>query len=634
MRRLKRFMLLFCLVLSVPTAFLLLHTHRSLEQEEKSELRYFANSLFDRMEEELALLIQKEEARAVDDYTYKSLGNVNDQVVKGQGGVFSGLSDQTFILGYFQNNPDGGFQTPLVADLFQVPPQKADLVLELQEVNRTFNRRRTEETEGKAFRPQPMKTTASKEEAVNIADKYFAFNEQRSQKSYLGSKAKRMEQVPVAQALNVAPREKADASSAPAASMEMEADSIGRLGAGWKDAGKKAAAPAPMKKESPADPVSTDKKTFQVEVDPMQSVFIDADHILIFRRIVIHNQIFRQGFVLLVQPFLRHLLDAHFASQPMARFTNLQLKLLGNEAGNLAVQAGAAASHPGFSIHRTFPRPFSFVQATLACDRIPPSAGRRTWNIMVTATALIFSIGLFSIYRSARAVMELAERRATFVSSVTHELKTPLTNIRMYIEMLEQGIAQSPEREREYLRILLSESGRLTRLINNVLEFSKLEKKHRKADLHKGNLDDVIAEIQELMQEKLRQEGFTLTIDKAEIAPFPYDREMMVQILINLMENSLKFSKNATNRQITLAVLPQGDRIHISLADAGPGIPPSALKKIFDDFYRVDSEQVRNTQGTGIGLALVKKFAAAMGGTVSAANNPTAGCTITVSLPG
>ena len=98
---------------------------------------------------------------------------------------------------------------------------------------------------------------------------------------------------------------------------------------------------------------------------------------------------------------------------------------------------------------------------------------------MLVLMTIIIVLGLFAIYQSAKTLVELSERRTTFVSSVTHELKTPLTNIRMYIEMLDQGMAQTPEREQEYFRILGSESSRLSRLINNVLEFSKLEKKTR-----------------------------------------------------------------------------------------------------------------------------------------------------------
>jgi signal transduction histidine kinase len=203
----------------------------------------------------------------------------------------------------------------------------------------------------------------------------------------------------------------------------------------------------------------------------------------------------------------------------------------------------------------------------------------------------------------------------------------------MYIEMLEQGIARDHEREQEYFRIVGSESARLSRLINNVLEFSKLEKKQRQIDLQEGTFEEVIEEVSDVMREKLRQEGFTLKSEPDETRPFRYDREVMVQILINLIENSMKFGKASSVREITLRVRSEADSTRISVSDTGPGIPRHALNKVFDDFYRVDSSLTRTTRGTGIGLALVKRFIHAMGGSVTASNNDGPGCTITISLP-
>jgi signal transduction histidine kinase len=252
---------------------------------------------------------------------------------------------------------------------------------------------------------------------------------------------------------------------------------------------------------------------------------------------------------------------------------------------------------------------------------------------MMAVLAFIILLGLFTIYQSARAVVALSERRSRFVSSVTHELKTPLTNIRMYIEMLEQGIARDHKREEEYFRILGSESSRLSRLINNVLEFSKLEKKQRHLDLQEGTLEEVVQEINEVMQEKLRQEGFVLKVDMEQVRPFAYDREAMIQVLINLIDNSMKFGKSSPTREITLRVWAEDGSVKISVSDTGPGIPRHSLKKVFDDFYRVDDDLTRTTGGTGIGLALVNKLVTAMAGSVKATNNEGPGCTITISLP-
>lgn len=242
-------------------------------------------------------------------------------------------------------------------------------------------------------------------------------------------------------------------------------------------------------------------------------------------------------------------------------------------------------------------------------------------------------LGLLAIYQSARAIVALSEKRSQFVSSVTHELKTPLTNIRMYIEMLEQGIAPTPEREQEYLAILGAESARLSSLINNVLELARLEKKQRHFDLQEGQLDDVLQEVQTIMSEKLSQEGFSLAIMQGDIPTFSYDREVLVQILVNLLENSMKFGKHLPTREITISTATEPGGVSISVSDSGPGIPHHALKRVFDDFYRVDNDLTRSTGGTGIGLALVRKFATALGGTVRAGNNSGPGSTITLVLP-
>jgi signal transduction histidine kinase len=252
---------------------------------------------------------------------------------------------------------------------------------------------------------------------------------------------------------------------------------------------------------------------------------------------------------------------------------------------------------------------------------------------MIFVVIAIILIGTFAIYKSTQAVVDLSERRSGFVSAVTHELKTPLSNIRLYIEMLEQGIASTPEREQEYYRILGSESSRLSRLINNVLEFSKLEKKQRSLNLQHGTFEEVIKDFTDILKEKLQLEGFNLRIEKGNLKPFNYDREAMIQILINLVENSIKFGRTSEKKEVVISIKNEKKYTTISIADTGPGIPGHALKKIFEDFYRVDNSLTRKTGGTGIGLALVKNFVTEMGGTVSASNNNGPGCTITLHFP-
>jgi signal transduction histidine kinase len=203
----------------------------------------------------------------------------------------------------------------------------------------------------------------------------------------------------------------------------------------------------------------------------------------------------------------------------------------------------------------------------------------------------------------------------------------------MYIEMLEQGMARDPEREQAYFRILQSEGARLTRLISNVLELAKLEKKHRRPNLQQGSFAEVIADVEGLMQTALEQAGFHLEVENALSEPFCYDREIMLQVLINLIENSLKFGRSSPVKKITLRLCAAGDRVRVEVADTGPGIPAGDVKKIFNDFYRADNAVASAAGGTGIGLALVRRFVALLGGRVSAPPHPGPGCTIRIELP-
>ena len=645
MKKLNLLILFFSLALCIPLAFFVFKTYRGLEQEEAATLSYFAETLFDAMEQALAELVQKEEARAIDEFNYHVFPS-DGQPHAGEP-LLSPLSQiprENYILGYFQNNPDGSFQTPLVESGGRLSPPRANLIAELKKANEIFNRKRVRVTD--RVKPRPAERMVEKESKpkAGFAERYLDLSQTQRSKAYLGQTEKRLEKITVNQAANIAKQEAPQVmSSAPlAASSEegkgdrnmVEDRATGKAPTQKKRRFEKSDLAESTRNGQPAPVVETDETAgFQVEVAPLRAVFLSDAKIFVFRRIMIDSQIYRQGFVLGVDAFLEHLTQSYFLTQPLAQFTALKLSVVDQGRQKKMLQTGAISDRPDFKLNRDFPSPFTFLKASLTCDRIPRSEGRNTLTVMLIVLAVIVLMGLFAIYRSVRAIVDLSERRSQFVSSVTHELKTPLTNIRMYIEMLEQGIAANPEREQEYFRILDSEGDRLSRLINNVLELSKLEKNQRLINLQSGTFEDVIAETQNLMAEKIKQEGFTLNLKPGRLRPFEYDREVMIQVLINLIENSLKFGKSASERTITIRTVQESDTVKIMVSDTGPGIPRQALNKIFDDFYRVDNSLTRTTRGTGIGLALVKKFIYLMGGTVSAVNNQGPGCTITIRMP-
>jgi signal transduction histidine kinase len=667
MKKLRLLILIFCLALSVPLAYMTLQTYTGLAREEIAKLNYFAGQMFDEIENELSALVAREEARSVDEYNFAMIrpGSTSGAETSKRSPL-ARIALPAYILGYIQNNPDGSFHTPLVEERGNIPKDLTSQIAKLKLSNEIFNSQRFTGDGIKAALPAPVAPEKKESRLKGFAEQYLNLPSAiRSAKS-LGQKEKRIEEITPGQARQIAGKDKqamgrkpsAESPAAPGVVILQEESQALKDDALFKADGKVDAveqktvfsARRSTGRIFDREGQETDMETmhaegqqpspahirphrYQVEIAPLQAVILNDDQIFIFRRIVIHQQIFRQGFVLQVRAFLRHLATTHFMDQPMAGYAGLRLVVMDRERAAQAFSSGVSGAHPTFQLERQFPAPFGFLQAVLTCQEIPRAAGRSTLNTMMVLFAAVLLIGLAAIYRSARAEVELSQRRSKFVSSVTHELKTPLTNIRMYIEMLEQGIASSPEKEQAYLRILGSESARLSRLINNVMEISRLEKKQRPLTLSSGGFEDVIGKVTAVMQETVRQEGFVLKTELAVISPFAYDAEVMLQVLINLIENSLKFGKKADRREIFITVHEEPKNIVIRVSDTGPGIPRHALKKVFDDFYRVEGALTRSTGGTGIGLALVKKFVAAMGGTVSAANNAGPGCTISICLP-
>ena len=615
MKSLRRLILIFAIGLALPLGYLVVQSYRSLEAEEAATLGFFAEALFDEIQESAAALIRREEARPIDAYTAVA-------------SALSGLPAEDYIRGYFQNNPDGSFQTPHRS---AARAASAPRVAELEEANRVFNRKRAEGTD--RIRPEVADTVPdeTRKDQAGFAGRYLDPSRSQRSKSYLGERDSRLETVTPGQASSLAKSEKKQAASPPSAAAgeaerERQFESMRPPMAQESTAFGAPARPAVPLRES-------DVQEYQAEVAPFQSVFIDDGRVFTFRRILIDSRMYRQGFVLQLDAFLADLIRSHFSAQPMARFTHLRLRAVDQGRDARVVEAGAVSDRPRIVLNRTLPAPFAFLRATLSCDTIPPSAGRSILNLALLALAGVIVAGLLAIHHSAKKVVDFSERQSRFVSSVTHELKTPLTNIRMYIEMLEQGMARDTEREQAYFRIVQSEGARLSRLITNVLELSKLEKKHRRPDLQAGTFDEVLKDVEGLMAEPLRQAGFVLNCENSLTRPFRYDREIMVQVLINLIENSVKFGASSAVKAIAVRLREEGERVRVEVADTGPGIPARDVKKIFNDFYRAENAVTSAAGGTGIGLALVKRFVSLLGGRVSASNNPGPGCTIAIDLP-
>ena len=223
----------------------------------------------------------------------------------------------------------------------------------------------------------------------------------------------------------------------------------------------------------------------------------------------------------------------------------------------------------------------------------------------------VIAIGLISIYHVTQSRMKLAAKRQDFVSAITHELKTPLTAIKMYAELLQNSWVVNEEKKQKYYGQIASEADRLSRLIQNVLNLSKLDGNRWNVQLRMDKPKRVLDDFVSTYSKNVEKQGFELTVSSdtdADNISLMIDRDAIMQILMNLVDNSLKFSKTADYKMVNVELRIKDTDMYLAVRDYGPGIPPSEMKKVFQEFYRVENEMTRQTSGTGIGLSMVKKL--------------------------
>ncbi len=244
----------------------------------------------------------------------------------------------------------------------------------------------------------------------------------------------------------------------------------------------------------------------------------------------------------------------------------------------------------------------------------------------------VIAWGGYLVAVDTRRQLALAQRKTDFVSNVSHELKSPLTSIRMFAELLQQNRVTDPAQRSEYLRIITVEAERLTRLINNVLDFAKLERNQKQLDKHPLDLYPVIKQTWEAYATHLHTQGFTTAWNAA---PPPYrvtgDSDALAQILVNLLSNAEKYSGNT--KDVTLHTYFENSHLCIEILDRGLGVPPGHEEKIFEPFHRAHDALSSGIQGTGLGLTLASRLASEHGGAITYGTRQGGGSSFTLRLP-
>ena len=268
------------------------------------------------------------------------------------------------------------------------------------------------------------------------------------------------------------------------------------------------------------------------------------------------------------------------------------------------------------------------------------------WSLLIIAVmaSILMVIIIFIIYREYNREIRQAQQRVNFVSQVSHELKTPLTNIRMYAELLETKIAslnqQEPAQEQSreqfqeqsqeqsksqhFLNVIINESQRLSRLIENVLSFSKAQKNTLEINRSEGFIDECIENVLLSFKPVLQQKHLSVQFNKGAGAPVLFDAQLLEQILNNLFSNIEKYA--AQGKQIDISSSQSARETTIEIRDYGPGIAIKEQQKIFEPFYRSHSKLTEGVSGTGIGLAISQQLAILHGGHLSYKNVPQGAC--------
>ncbi len=264
-------------------------------------------------------------------------------------------------------------------------------------------------------------------------------------------------------------------------------------------------------------------------------------------------------------------------------------------------------------------------------ERTAKNGRRASMFFIIASTCLIF-FSLAIIYVAWRRDRQLRQLKEDFIGNVSHELKTPISLIKMFSEILVLGRVKGDDKKHEYYRIIHNESDRMGRLINNLLDFAHLTRGIEHKHFEKANIALVAAEALEAYRYEMQKSGFQLNFEAPANVPDSYaDPNAITMALFNLLDNSVKYSGD--QKQIDVRIWHEDGQIYLSVRDKGVGIPASERHKIFDQFYRGNDPAVRRVRGSGIGLAITKHVAEIHGGEVLVESEPGKGSAFTLRIP-
>jgi len=284
--------------------------------------------------------------------------------------------------------------------------------------------------------------------------------------------------------------------------------------------------------------------------------------------------------------------------------------------------------------YRQFPLPWKFMVSQPGLENLQRAAKREVlvYGILLSVIVTLMVLGALLIARDITREREATRQKTEFVHNVSHELKTPLTLIRLYGETLQRKAGLSAVQKAECYEIITKESERLSHLINNVLDFSRIDMGRKEFDFRKENMADAVRDTLESYRYHLEKKGFAITESiESRLPEIRFDREAISSVVINLLSNAMKFSTN--RKEVAVRLFKRDKSVVLQVKDKGIGIAPKEIKKIFKRFYRSQNKDLSEARGSGLGLTLVKHITEAHGGRIEVNSEPGKGSSFSIIFP-
>jgi len=679
--RLRWWLALFFLALAIPTAILIHRAYSELKWEAFHRHRVQAEELATRIGDQFLKLINDEEIRPFTDYAFLNIaGDPSASFLQRSPlSAYPVTSAIPGLIGYFQIDAEGAFSTPVLPPPVVAPTAYGVSVQELQRRALLAERIRQILSDNRLVQPgetpvaaggkpmvdrrrlrEPRPDQPAAQGAVRPGGDMDSMERLAADDSVtLPELESAEEQMPVQAAfdqLNEVParreQKKQKLSHTLGRVEELTLDYRYQNKSAVGMAGQAVSETAPVlakraRKELSALPEpptfdATEKgevrapkpaeiriRTFESEIDPFDVSLLDSGHFVLYRKVWRDGQRFIQGALIEQRPFLQDVIEAAFHETVLSRMSDLIVAYQGNVFSALSGQNARAYESSsqelsGALLYQTrLSAPMNDLELIFSVRRLPAGPGGTVVSWVGAVLMLVLCGGLYLMYRLGAKQIALVRQQQDFVSAVSHELKTPLTSIRMYGEILREGWA-SEEKKKAYYDYIHDESERLSRLIANVLQLARMTRNDVRVDLKEVAVSTLMKTVRSKVTSQIEQAGFKFNLNcEDEVAQtiIQVDADYLTQIVINLVDNAIKFAAKAEKKEIDIGCrLERDGSLSLTVRDYGPGVPGDQMKKIFKLFYRAGNELTREAIGTGIGLALVHQLTLAMKGQVDVVN--------------